>query len=149
MDRFLVYFSVFTVGHSLYFTCIQNLSRFRSISSKVKELKEASIAVAVDMSGNSESQSTPMSPHSAVSTSSSSWVMSPPTTSSSKLPSPEPSPGLTGSKRPCQGEMSEAPDLKRLHAVSSLAGDFCPSVKVEHESYEDPTAVSVQGKDGK
>ena len=81
------------------------------------------------MSGNSESQSTPMS--------------------GSKLPSPEPSPGLTGSKRPCQGEMSEAPDLKRLHAGSSLAGDYCPSVKVEHESYEDPTAVSVQGKDGK
>ena len=44
--------------------------------------------------------------------------------------------------------MSEAPDLKRLHAVSSLAGDFGPSVKVEHESYEDPTAVSVQGKEG-
>jgi len=41
--------------------------------------------------------------------------------------------------------MQEAPDFKKLHAVSSLAGEFCSAVKVYPETYEDPTAVSVQG----
>ena len=61
-------------------------------------------------------------------------------------PKPLVSPSMTGYKRPCQGEMPEAPDFKKLHAaVTSLTGDFSSAFKAFPESPENPSEITKQG----
>ena len=62
------------------------------------------------------------------------------------------SPSQTSYKRPNLGEMTEAPDMKKVHALPSHSMDWAhwdqkqastSSNTVEHEAYEKPSAPTV------